>query len=252
MIATLAMHDHPRQQEANDRLWRAIRDHLSATGIDAPEALTRKGDKWTNWLHKELILGHTCGLPFKQVLHSRVNYVGTFDYGLDDTDPGYYRSMIIVHADNPRQTVAEFNGSKLAYNDSDSQSGWGAPRTWADANHLRLVPKLITGAHLKSAKAVSDGRADIASVDTVTWRDILAYEPFADNLRVLDITSATPGLPLICAGRYDAAVVREAVDAAVGAMDAEVRAILGIKEVVSIPVETYLNAGRPIICAIGR
>jgi ABC-type phosphate/phosphonate transport system substrate-binding protein len=241
MIATLAMYDHPRQNEANDKLWQAIRAHLNATGIDAPETLTRKGDKWANWQHKELILGHACGLPFKQVLHTRVNYVGTFDYDLPGTDPGYYRSFIIVRADDPRQTVAEFNGSKLAYNDSDSQSGWGALRAWATANHLRLVPKLITGAHVKSAKAVSDGRADIASVDAVTWRAIQSFEPFADKLRVLDETSATPGLPLICAERYDPTVVRNAVDVAVDGMDADTQAILGINGVVSFPVEVYLN-----------
>ena len=40
-VAALPMYDWPEIAPATDRLWAALRDHLRAAGVAAPDALTR-------------------------------------------------------------------------------------------------------------------------------------------------------------------------------------------------------------------
>ena len=78
------------------------------------------------WTDPGLVLGQTCGLPFVRELAGRVALVGAPDYGLPGCPPGWYRSAVVVRADDPREALAGFRGARLAVNGSDSQSGWGA------------------------------------------------------------------------------------------------------------------------------
>ena len=56
MIASLPMYDWPEVRAANDRLWSAIADGLTARGIDAPARLNRDGELWDQWEAPELLL----------------------------------------------------------------------------------------------------------------------------------------------------------------------------------------------------
>ena len=58
-----------------------------------------------------------------------------------------------------------------------------------------------TGAHAASIEAVREGRADVCSVDCVTWALLGRYRPSAlSGLRVLAFTERMPGLPFVTAG----------------------------------------------------
>ncbi|OAN70702.1 hypothetical protein A8B78_04420 [Jannaschia sp. EhC01] len=245
MIASLIMYQRPELAAAHDRLWQGIRARLQDTGIAAPEALDQDAEEFSVWRDPDLILSQTCGMPFRLWLHTHVALVGTPDYGLKGCAPGYYRSAIVVRADDPRGDIAAFRDARFAYNQTFSQSGFAAAYWHVEPMGFFFDNRLHTGQHLGSARAVAEGCADIAAIDAVTWRNTQTFEPFADGLRVLDWTAPTPGLPLITAKGRDTDVMFEAVQGAIAALSTEDAAALGIKGLVRIPKNTYLSVPNP-------
>lgn len=241
MIASLAMYDWPGQSTHWDAFWSHIRDALRARNMPAPEHLSRDGNLWDHWQNPDLILGQTCGLPYRQRLHKTVALVGTLDHALPGAPPGYYQSVLVAHRDAPGE-VADFKVKTLAYNDPLSQSGWAAPH----AHGLTFTRTLRTGAHRESARAVADGRADIAAIDAETWRLIERYLPeIAAQLRFVAHTDPTPGLPLITARGRDADAIFAAVQAALTRTDPETLSALHIRGIARIPADAYLAIPTP-------
>lgn len=245
MIASLAMYDWPELHAAHDRLWALIRDGLAGMGIDAPARLTRDASLWALWESPALILGQTCGMPYRTRLHGHVDLVATPDYALTDAPPGYYYSQFVVHADVPGD-LSDFIDRTLAFNGQDSQSGWAAPQNHVARLGRRFCHTLHTGAHRDSARAVAEGRAAIAAIDAVTWRLIAAHLPaIAERLRVIGHSAPTPGLPLITARGRDATALACAVDQAITALTAGDRAALGLAGIAAIPAAAYLSVPTP-------
>lgn len=246
MIASLGMYDFGPAMAANDRLWAGICHALRARGIAAPEALTRgEGAYWPAWEAPDLVLSQTCGYPYRARLHDRVTYVGTPDYGVEGCPPGYYRSVFVVRADDPRQSLAAFDGAAFAYNEDLSQSGWAAPQTHAAKLGLHLPPRLKTSGHRLSAQAVAEGRAEIAALDAVTHTLLQGTEPAMTRLRVLDLTDPTPGLPYIAAPGADAQATFDALAEAIAALSPEDRATLQLRGIVRLPKPAYLAVPNP-------
>jgi ABC-type phosphate/phosphonate transport system substrate-binding protein len=245
MIANLMMYQRPQLVAAHTRYWALIRKHLTAVGIPSPETLSQDAEEFFVWNHSELVLSQTCGMPYRTWLHDKVQLVGTPDFGLADCPAGYYRSAIIVRADDTRTQVTDFKDAVFAYNQTFSQSGFAAPFWHLKPSGFWFENRLHTEQHRQSAQAVATGRADIASIDAVTWRDIEIYEPFARTLRVLEWTKPTPGLPLITALGNDADLVFGAVQRAISDLDADCKTQLGIKGIVKIPKNDYLNVRNP-------
>jgi len=246
MIASLGMYDFGPAQAANDRLWALVHDSLRDRGIDAPDALTRgETAYWDAWQSPDLILSQTCGYPFRARLQGRVTYVGTPDYGVEGCPPGHYRSVFVARADNPRQTLADFDGARFAYNEALSQSGWAAPQTHAAKLGIRLPPALQSGGHRLSALAVAEGRADIAALDAVTHAMLQDVEPQVAGLRIVALTDPTPGLPYITAAGQDPEPIFTALSEAIAALPAPDRAALRLKGLLRIPLASYLAVPNP-------
>lgn len=246
MISSLPMYDRAETAPANDRLWSRIRDGMRAAGMPAPDALTRgAADLWPQWLSPDLALSQTCGFPYRSRLHGQVTLVGTPDFGMPGCPPGYYRSVFVCRTDDPRQTLADFDGAAFAYNEALSQSGWAAPQTHAAGLGLRLLPALQTGAHAVSARAVADRRADLAALDAVTWRMLRRWDPVASALREVAWTDPTPGLPYIARPGTDARALHSIIAAAIAAMDAADRDVTGLAGLVWIAPEAYLAVPTP-------
>lgn len=248
MIATLPMYDWAEVRGPTDRLWALMRAALAARGIAAPDELTRGGDMWADWQSPDLVLGQTCGFPFRTRLHGGVALVGTPDYGLPGAAPGHYYSQLVVRLDERRDLAACLAGT-LAINGTDSQSGFAAPLNHAAALGLAVGRLLVSGAHVESARAVAEGRADIAAIDAVTWRLVLAHRPaIARALRVIDRTRPqTPGLPFITARGRDSAAIAAAIAEAIAAQTPDDRAALGLAGFVHIPAEQYLAVPVPAL-----
>lgn len=245
MIANLMMYKRPQLVEAHARYWALIRKHLADEGMVSPAELSQDAEEFFVWKHPELVLSQTCGMPYRTWLHDKVQLVGTPDFGLTDCPAGYYRSAIIVRANDVRTDLAAFKEATFAYNQTFSQSGYAAPFWHLKPQGFWFENRLQTDQHLESARAVATSRADIASIDAVTWRNIEIYEPFANELRVLEWTNPTPGLPLITALGNDASLIFTAVKRAVDALDEQTKCQLGIKDIVQIPKEEYLRIRNP-------
>jgi len=264
MIACLPMYEREETQGAHDRFWALIRRALPG----APDALTRGGDLWSFWRSADLLLGQTCGLPYRADLHRRVFLVGTPDYGLPGCPAGHYRSVLVCRADMaPCHDVTDLLQQRIAVNDAMSQSGWAVLTDIAKARglaiapdaretltgghgqgraeHGKLGPVLFTGSHRASARAVQQGQADIAALDAVTWALIKRHDRFATGLRVLHQSDPTPGLPLITARHDLVPQLRKAVGAAISALSPQDRSALMIEALVDIPRHAYLSQPLP-------
>lgn len=236
MIAAFGMYDMPHAAQAHDRLWSAIRTELG-TG---PQTLTRSDDLWSIWQSPDLLLAQTCGLPYRARLFDHVALVGTPDYGLRGCPPGHYFSYIVRRRGEPRSLRELARHGTIAFNEPLSQSGWAAPVAHLAHLGLRTGDTMQTGAHLASAHAVLEGRADYAAIDAVTYLmwDWAEPQVFA-GLEAFTRTDPTPGLPLITAAQNDPKPIARAVTRAIDGLSPEDREILMLRGLVQIPQATY-------------
>jgi ABC-type phosphate/phosphonate transport system substrate-binding protein len=205
MQAALPMYFPPR--EAVDAFWAALaallRADVAYAGYDIPNELSRPFDIHAQWLERDLLLSQACGYPLVTMLKDKVQLVGTFSYDAVGVQGIYCRSQLICRAEDSRQTLAEFAGSTVAFNDTISQSGYNALRALV-ASNTTLRPffgkSLQTSAHYRSIDAVLNSEADIAAIDPVSWAHWQRSNPERRvQLRVFEQTQPYPGLPLISA-----------------------------------------------------
>ncbi len=242
MIASLPMYDRPETRDANDALWAEIRMRLP---WPTPQTLTRGGDPWDHWQSPDLILSQTCGYPYRAHLHGHVQLAGSPVHDLPGCPPGHYNSVIIARADDPRDSPADYAAARFAFNAALSQSGWAAPQNYAAAQGFRFTNPVQTGEHVLSARAVAEGRADVAAIDALTWLLILRHDPFAVDLREITRTPPTPILPYITAPGRDADTLARAVAAAITALPTAHRNSLALSGLTRIPAAEYLNVPNP-------
>ncbi len=240
MIASLPMYDRPETAAAHDRLWSGIRRALGF----GPARLRRGAESMDEWRAPELLLSQTCGMPYRHHLHGAVQLVGTPIWTLDDP-PGYYHSVLVTRADDPRDTLTAFKGARLAYNMATSQSGWAAPQTEAQGLGFAFTDVLETGGHRASARAVADARADLAAIDAITWQLITRSDPWAAKLRVFGRTRPTPTLPYITAKKQDADALFEAMTTAIDGLSAADRDTLYLRGITRIAAADYLAIPSP-------
>lgn len=238
----LGMYDMPALQAANDRFWQNIRGHLGY----GPDHLTRDRDFWEMWQSPDLLLGQTCGLPFRSRLHDQVGLIGTPDYGLPGCPAGFYRSVFVVHADADGDVLSDFTAGIFAYNEAMSQSGWAGPMAHLQTAGVSFDKVLQTGGHAESANAVATGKADMAGLDALTWTLLQEHQPaVAQRLRVVDKTTPTPGLPYITAKSRDTVQLAQSIHAAIDDMTPEDRRLLHLKQLVQIDPAIYLAIPTP-------
>ncbi len=242
MIALLPMYDRKETAAANDAFWAAIRTEIG----QGPEALTRDMDLLQAWRSPELLLAQTCGLPYRARLYGDVELVGTPDYGLPGCPEGHYNSVMIAAADRKGTALTKFAGSRFAYNDPISQSGWAAAMMRMRADDMLPGELLETGSHQASAEAVAEGRADFASIDALTYQMLQDYEPdLVSSLCELERTEPTPALPFITALSQDAGAILSALQRALDTLAPEHRETLHLKKIIATTPSDYLAVPTP-------
>lgn len=239
------MYARPELETAHANYWAAIRTALARRGIDAPEKLAQNAGGFPVWEDPSLVLSQTCGMPYRTGLHGRVQIVGTPDYGLEGCPAGYYNSAIVVRADDTRTSLPEFATASLAYNAPHSQSGFAALYNHLLPSGIWFSTRLESGGHLASANMVAQGQADLASIDAQTWRLIQRYEPIASQLRVLEFTGPTPGLPYITGLHHDPNSVYDAVSEAISTLPEADAKALDLHGIVRIDTADYLAVPNP-------
>jgi len=215
MIAHLPMYDVPANRAAHRRLWQALQDHLP----DAPNFTQPSVDLMVDWLSPELYLSQTCGLPYRAALHGQVQLIATPDNQIPNCPPGYYCSVLLARRGAVPDLAA--NDFTLAYNEP------------------------LSHGHAASARAVLEGRADLAAVDALTWHFLTRDWDKAAGLEICAITPATPTLPYITALGQNAAALREALRQAILSIGLKDRQTLQIFDLVEINAEAYLQLPLP-------
>ncbi|MBU2981938.1 PhnD/SsuA/transferrin family substrate-binding protein [Lentibacter algarum] len=246
MIASLPMYDRPELAAAHRRFWDLVRRGLHRHGIDAPQALSQRDDLMAVWSDPAMVLAQTCGMPYRKLLHGKVNLVGTPDYRLKGCPEGHYYSVFVVRKDDPRTTLQDYAAATFAFNEENSQSGFAAPLNHGAAAGVTFPKRIQSFGHALSAQMVASGKADIAALDAVTWRLIKRYDAFANDLRVLKITApTTPVLPFITSTHHNPELVFDAVEQGIDQLSDTDRATLGLFGIVRIPASEYLAVPNP-------
>ena len=208
---------------------------LRETGFDAPENLDRGLSQMEAWRSPDLLLGQTCGLPYVTRLQDRCSIIGAPIFapaeGEPTLPPGTYQSVVVVRADDPRTSLAEFQRSTAVMNGMDSLSGSMALLELVadEIGQNRFFGTIIaSGSHAASMAYIADSRADIAAIDCTTWRLAQCHLPAASALRVLTRTLPAPALPYITARGRDVTRLAEAIELALSRVGEEAKSKLGL------------------------
>ena len=187
-----------------DAFWQALagllREH---TNVPIPAQLTWPADYHAHWAHDDFLISQTCGYPLTTELFDKVQVLGAFAYEVLGAQDVYCTSQLICGSADPRTTLTEFRGSTLAFNATDSQSGYNALRAMVATSsevHRFFGKVLPVGSHGQSIEHVHTGKADIAAIDCVTlalWQR--AHPELAPQIRVFAQSEPYPGLPLVTA-----------------------------------------------------
>lgn len=235
-IAALPMYDFPWVAKANDALWAAVAVRLRHAGVEAPARLTRAGDPAAQWRDPGLILGQTCGYPYVTELRDAVALIATAEYAFPGCEGANHRSFLVARARDPRRDLASFRGARAALNAWDSNTGMNLFRATI-APVARGAPFfgaiVVTGSHQASVAAVAEDRADLASIDCVSFALLQRGRPeFTERVMVIAESPLSPCLPFIASARLPSSTidaVRRALLAALADPDLfEARAALGL------------------------
>lgn len=235
-VAALPMYDFASTAQANDALWSAMARRLRDAGIDAPLELTRGAPPGEIWRSPRLLFGQACGYPWVRSLRGVASLLAAPRYGLPGCAGAEHCAFFIA----PRRLAAErlgaFRGLRAACNARDSNTGMNLLRhaiaPLAEGGRF-FSHVLETGSHRESLRAVGEGRAELASVDCVSYGLLQVGEPgLAAGVAIVGRSAASPGLPFIASSLLSPAV-RDAVRAALAGAMAEptlapARAALGL------------------------
>ena len=151
-----------------------------------------------------LMLGQICGIEFAHAAPGQYHYLGSFS--LPGFARGTYNSVLISHASGALDHIEAFDPEQhvIAINQTGSFSGAIAPAAHLLGRGDAIFPhRYMTGGHLNSITAVAAGKADLAAIDRLSFNLAKAIgQEGIEQVRVIDVTPARPGLPFIC----DAAV----------------------------------------------
>jgi phosphonate transport system substrate-binding protein len=118
-----------------------------------------------------------------------------------------YFSDIIVRKESPYTSWADLRGSRWAYNEIASHSGWNLVHY---SLHQRgetrdyFAQLLKSGSHLNSLEMVLVGDADATAIDSHVLDVLLQNDPkWTDQIRVIDSFGPSPIPPLAVSARLD-------------------------------------------------
>lgn len=204
-LASLAMYvSPPPVMEATRALWAALGARLRDYGLKRAPVLLDEEVRWNEaWFRPDLLFAQTCGYPYVRQLRGKVQLVATPVYGLPGCEGPMKCSFIIVRKDSPAQSVADLRGMRAAINDPGSNSGYNLFRALVAPHAVdgRFFSDVIeTGGHRLSIEAITEGTADAACIDCITFGNTLRFDPaHVAGVRVLAETVKGPGLPFITA-----------------------------------------------------
>ena len=247
-LASLPMYDLPEVAAATLELWRGLARHIRAAGVpDVPPQLTARPRLPEHWLSPYLLFSQSCGYPLTHALKGKVRAVATPCYDAPGCKGSDYCSVIVVPKSAPAHAFADLRDKVVAFNGSDSQSGFNAFRALAAplAEDGRFFSESIeTGSHVASLEMVASGEADAAAIDCVTLALLAKHRRAAvAPIRPLCRSASVPALPFVTAASTSDEVLRGLRRGLASAMAdeemADVRAKLLLTGVQVLPDDAY-------------
>ncbi|MBI1281120.1 MAG: PhnD/SsuA/transferrin family substrate-binding protein [Anaerolineaceae bacterium] len=164
-------------------------------------------------------LAFICGLPYvlytsPHFAHSPIEALTApvLQHERFQNRPIYF-SDVIVHRDSPFHSFADLRGCSWAYNEPQSQSGYGITRYWlvqrGETNgYFREVVQ--SGFHQKSIRMVCRREVDASAIDAqVLAIEMRDHPQFAEKLRVIDSFGPSTIQPLAAACRLPKALKQD-------------------------------------------
>jgi ABC-type phosphate/phosphonate transport system substrate-binding protein len=250
MIAGLPMYALPELDTATKAWWLGLRGHFARAGIaDVPQHLQQPGDLLSHWLAPDLLFTQTCGYPLTHALADKVQLVATPCYRAPGCEGATYRSVVIVRDDSPITELSDLQGKRVAFNGTDSQSGYNTLRDliYPIAQAGKLFSEAIeSGAHRQSLGLVRSGQADVAAIDCVSFALLERVAPAeVAGIRKLCLTAPAPSLPYITSRATSAESIRRLQDGLLGAIaDPQLQAVreaLLLEDVALLSIDDYAS-----------
>ncbi len=167
-----------------------------------------EGQTFEQFLHDEIDVGYVCGLPYGKLSRREDPpfelLVAPVLEGVRYAGEAVYFSDVIVHRDSPFQRFDDLQGCVFTYNESTSYSGYHVMIYYLAQKKRDLsffATRTKSGAHLNSIKAVINGDADVAAIDSHALDAEFLLDPTLHNkIRIIDMIGPSP-IPPVVVGR---------------------------------------------------
>lgn len=161
------------------------------------------------WAREDKAAVFMCGLPYS--LSERDDAIVVAPVPSPEAYGGepVYWSYLVVPADSNHKSVSDTFGGRLALTTNESQSGYyAALKTLMELEGREPLYSELVGPTItvpENVKAVAEGRADIASVDSYGFDLLARHVPeLIERVRVVATTEKTPIPMLACSGEPSA------------------------------------------------
>jgi phosphonate transport system substrate-binding protein len=162
----------------------------------------------------QIEIGWICGLPYVQNMKRKRPGIellaAPIMIGSRYQNKPIYFSDVVVQADSDYQAFSDLAGASWAYNEADSQSGFGVTQYHLSrlGENWSYFGRLVeSGAHRNSLEMILDGSVQASAIDStyLEWR--LRREPeLRARLRVIDTLGPSPIPPWIVSTRLPPAI----------------------------------------------
>lgn len=196
-----------------------------------------------------LLLGHTCGYPLMARMQDALVPICAPVFDAPGCEGPRYSSLFVVAIDSDLYELADCRGRIAAFNDPTSNSGMNVLRhavSQLEPGEAFFSALIESGGHLKSIRAIDEGRADVAAIDCVSYRFFQDYFPeLTARLRSIGNSASSPGLPLVVPVRgFSNARAKELVDklnTALERVSAEQRQLLHLRHFAPVSTADYAS-----------
>jgi ABC-type phosphate/phosphonate transport system substrate-binding protein len=213
MTASLPWYDLVELRDSTDALWAALSRRLRREGFERVPARLDRGTPFERqWEAGDLLFGQACGYDVVLPHRDRLRIVATPRYSAAGCGSGTYRSRVVVRDGAGAGTLEELRGRACAINSPTSHSGWNGLRALVAPLHRggRFFGRVVrSGSHEASLEMLHAGRADVASIDCVTWALLERRRPAAlEGLRTIAWTEEAAAPPFVTARASSDGAVR--------------------------------------------
>lgn len=161
----------------------------------------------------EVDVAFVCSLPYVEHARFLQPLAGPVLRGSRYRGRPIYFSDVVVRRDSGLRTFADLRGRSWAYNEPQSQSGYGITRY-----HLASLGEtrgffgcvIQAGWHERALRLVADGQVDGAAIDSHVLETLVADQPrLARDLRIIASLGPSPIQPVVAAKRLPICLRRD-------------------------------------------